>query len=124
MKQDWKLYVQPELRTLFESARETVARDLSRMKPEIASGSEELAANAGADTTYRLVIPAKHYDAWLNALNQARLALGVKYHFEDSDMSDQSRLPFTSERDYRIFQVDFYGYLQGRILLRLEEAEE
>lgn len=121
LKQDWALYVQPELRTLFESARETVVGDLSRLKPEIASGAEELAAKAGADTTFRIVIPTKHYDAWLNALNQARLALGARYHLEESDMNDRSRLPFTSERDYRLFQVEFYGYLQERILARLDD---
>ncbi len=59
LKHDWEHYVHPELRSLFQTARDTVVKDLSRMKPEIASGSDELAANAGAETTFRLQIPSK-----------------------------------------------------------------
>ena len=121
LKRDWEQFVYPELRSLFESARDTVLKDLSRMKPEIVSGTEELEANKESDTTFRLQIPAKHYDAWLSALNQARLALGAKYHFEEGDLGDRERLPFVNERDYRLFQVNFYGHLQERILMRLEE---
>jgi Domain of unknown function (DUF2017) len=121
LKHDWEHYVQPELRSHFQTARETVVKDLSRMKPEIASGSDELAANKGAETTFRLQIPSKHYDAWLNALNQARLAIGAKYHLDDSDLNERDRLPFVNERDYRLFQINFYGQLQERILMRLEE---
>jgi hypothetical protein len=121
LKQDWERYVHPELKTQFESARETVVKDLSRMKPEIASGSDELAANLGAETTFRLQIPSKHYDAWVNALNQARLAVGAKYHLDEADLNDLERLPFVNERDYRLFQINFYGDLQARILMRLEE---
>lgn len=122
LQHDWSQYVQPELRTLFESARDTVGTDLSRMKPEIAAGSKELEANAGGETTFRLLIPVKHFDAWLNALNQARLAIAAKYHLDESDITNPTPLPFANERDYRLFQVDFYGYLQERILLRLEES--
>lgn len=122
LQHDWNQYVQPELRTLFESARETVSADLSRMKPEIASGSMELAANEGGEPTFRLVIPARHFDAWLNALNQARLAIAARYHLDESDMTNPSPLPFANERDHRLFQVDFYGYLQERILLQIEDS--
>ena len=122
LQHDWIQYVQPELRTMFESARDTVSADLSRMRPEIASGSEELAAKAGGETTFRLVIPAKHFDAWLNALNQARLATAARYHLDESDLTNPSPLPFANERDYRLFQVDFYGYIQERILRRLDEG--
>ena len=121
LKHDWEQYVYPELRSLFQTARDIVVKDLSRMKPEIASGSDELAANEGADTTFRLQIPSKHYDAWLNALNQARLAIGAKYHLDEADLNDRERLPFVNERDYRLFQINFYGHLQERILMRLEE---
>ena len=121
LKQDWEHYVHPELKSHFQSARDTVVKDLSRMKPEIASGSDELAANQGNDTTFRLQIPSKHYDAWLSALNQARLALGAKYHLDETDLNDLDRLPFVTERDYRLFQINFYGDLQARILMRLDE---
>ena len=65
LKHDWEHYVYPELRSLFQTARDTVQKDLSRMKPEIASGSDELAANEGSESTFRLQIPSKHYAALL-----------------------------------------------------------
>jgi len=121
LKHDWENYVQPELQNHFQASRDIVAKDVSRMKPEIASGSTDPAGDEGAETTFRLQIPSKHYDAWLNALNQARLAIGAKYHLDDADLNERDRLPFVNERDYRLFQINFYGQLQERILMRLEE---
>ena len=64
---EWKLYVEPELRRLFESATETVASDLQQL-----NGNEKPFANC------TLRIPVEHTDAWLNALNQARLVIAAK----------------------------------------------
>src|ERR1700730_6965638 len=61
---EWKLYVQPELQRLFRTATETVAADLEQL-----SGNEKAFANR------TLRIPAKNADAWLSALNQARLVI-------------------------------------------------
>ncbi len=58
---EWKLYVKPELRRLFQTATETVAADLKQL-----SGNEKMFANR------TLLIPSRHADAWLSALNQAR----------------------------------------------------
>ena len=65
---EWKLYVEPELRRLFQTATETVAADLEQL-----NGNEKKFANR------TLRIPSKHADAWLNALNQARLVIAAKY---------------------------------------------
>ncbi|PYJ77979.1 MAG: hypothetical protein DME69_09470 [Verrucomicrobia bacterium] len=56
---EWKLYVEPELRRLFQTATETVAADLEQL-----NGNEKKIAST-------LRIPSKHADAWLSALNQA-----------------------------------------------------
>src|SRR5215813_15515835 len=58
---EWKMYVEPELRRLFQTATQTVAGDLEQL-----NGNEKNLANR------TLRIPCKHADAWLNALNQAR----------------------------------------------------
>ena len=50
---EWKMYVEPELRRLFQSATETVAADLEQL-----NGNEKSVANR------TLRIPAKHADAW------------------------------------------------------------
>ena len=105
---EWKLYVEPELRRLFQSATETVADDLKQL-----NGNEKPFANR------TLRIPGEHADAWLNALNQARLVIAARNNFSDGELSDHYRSPIGSRRDLSLFQVNFYGFLQEFILREL-----
>jgi hypothetical protein len=105
---EWKLYVEPELRRLFQTATETVASDLQQL-----NGSTKPFANC------TLRIPTRNSDAWLNALNQARLVIAAKYNFTDSELCDHYRSPIGSRRDLGLFQVNFYGFLQEFILHEL-----
>jgi hypothetical protein len=105
LRQEWMLYVRPELQRLFQSATETVAADLKQL-----CGNEKTFANR------TLRIPAEHADAWLNALNQARLAIAAKNEFTDGELCDHYRSPIGSRRDLSLFQVNFYGFLQELIL--------
>lgn len=102
---EWKLYVEPELRKLFQTATETVAADLQQL-----NGNERTFANR------TLRIPAGHADAWLSTLNQARLVIAAKYNFSDGELCDHYRSPIGSRRDLSLFQVNFYGFLQEFIL--------
>ncbi len=102
---EWKLYVEPELRRLFASAAERVADDLQQL-----NGCAKSLANCA------LRIPCEHADAWLNALNQARLAIAAKFDFTESELCDHYRSPIGSRRDLSLFQVNFYGFLQEFIL--------
>jgi hypothetical protein len=106
---EWKVYVEPELRRLFQSATETVAADLAQL-----GDGHKPSENS------RLRIPREHSDAWLNALNQARLALAAKYDFTEAELSDHYRSPIGSRRDLSLFQVNFYGFLQEFILREME----
>ena len=106
---EWKIYVEPELRRLFQSATETVASDLQQL------GEREKPFSNG-----RLCIPQEHSDAWLNALNQARLAIAAKYDFTEAELCDQYRSPIGSRRDLSLFQVNFYGFLQEFILREMD----
>jgi hypothetical protein len=106
---EWKMYVEPELRRLFQSATETVAGDLEQL-----NGNEKTFANR------TLRIPTKHSDAWLSALNQARLAIAAKNNFTENELNDHFRSPIGSRRDLSLFQVNFYGFLQEFILRELE----
>jgi Domain of unknown function (DUF2017) len=101
---EWKLYVEPELRRLFQSATETVTEDLKQL-----CGDEKKFANR------TLRIPTEHADAWLNALNQARLVIAAKNKFTDGELCDY-RSPIGSRRDLSLFQVNFYGFIQEFIL--------
>lgn len=105
---EWKTYVEPELRRLFQTATQTVAQDLQQL-----NGNEKLLANR------TLRIPSKHADAWLSALNQARLVIAAKNNFTESELNDHCRSPIGSRRDLSLFQVNFYGFLQEFILREL-----
>ena len=108
---EWKLYVEPELRRLFRSATETVAADLQQL-----NGNEKAFANC------TLRIPTQHADAWLNALNQARLVIAAKNRFTEGELCEHYRSPIGSRRDLSLFQVNFYGFLQEFILRELENC--
>ncbi|HJT82411.1 MAG TPA: DUF2017 family protein [Chthoniobacterales bacterium] len=110
---EWKTYVQPELQRLFRSATETVSADLEQL-----NGDEKPFANK------TLFIPTKHADAWLNALNQARLSITARNGFTERDLSDNDRSPIGSRRDLSLFQVNFYGFVQEFILRELMECQE
>ncbi len=103
--QEWKLYVRPELQRIFQSSTETVAADLKQLC------GKEKSFEKGT-----LRIPEMHADAWLNALNQARLVIAAKNDFSESELCDHYRSPIGSRRDLSLFQVNFYGFLQELIL--------
>jgi Domain of unknown function (DUF2017) len=106
---EWKLYVEPELRRHFQSATEVVTDDLRQLDQD-----EKSLANA------TLCIPHEHADAWLNTLNQARLAIAAKFDFTEAELSDHYHSPIGSRRDLSLFQVNFYGFLQEFILREME----
>ena len=109
---EWKLYVEPELRKHFQSATEVVEADLQQIKED-----DKPFANRA------LRIPREHSDAWLNALNQARLTIAAKYDFTEAELSDHYRSPIGSRRDLGLFQINFYGFLQEFILREMECGE-
>ena len=110
---EWKVYVEPELRRLFQSATETVEEDL-----------RQLGNNEKPFENCALRIPLAHAEAWLNALNRARLALAAKFDFNEAELCDHYRSPIGSRRDLSLFQVNFYGFLQEFILRELECSSE
>jgi hypothetical protein len=108
LRKEWKQLVEPELERLFRSSAETVARDLKQL-----CGKERTFANR------ILQIPNEHADAWLNALNQARLAIAARNDFTEGELGDCYRSPIGSRRDLSLFQVNFYGFIQEVILREL-----
>ena len=108
---EWKSYVEPELRRLFRSAVETVTDDLAQL-----NGNEKSLRNC------TLAIPFEHADAWLSALNQARLVIAIKYKFSDEELNDHDRSPIGSRRDLGLFQVNLYGFLQEFILREMQSG--
>lgn len=104
--EDWKSLVQPELQELFLSTREVVHADLRRAVQK--------------DGVFFMEIPPNHMDAWLNALNQARLAIAEENHFEEKDLSGDVSPDPEDPRTFALFQISFYGFLQ-ECLVRLQD---
>ncbi len=105
---DWAEYVRPELKHLFLKAWNTVKEDL-----------EKLSNKPGR--LGRLIVPRAHSDAWLNALNQARLILATKYNFSDRELSMHEAPKWFSRRDVVLQQIHFYAEIQERIIDAIEE---
>jgi Domain of unknown function (DUF2017) len=103
---DWREYVEPDLRRLFQDALDVVAEDVQRLKPEGRKRGESLR------------IPVKNLEAWIHALNQARLAIAARNDFSEKDMD--GRVPIEGDaRALSLFQVHFYGFLQECFLREL-----
>lgn len=109
LRAEWKLYVEPELRRLFRTANEIVCEDLQML-----NGKTKPFANC------TLHIPTKNAEAWLSALNQARLVIASKDAFTDGELCDHYRSPIGSRRDLGLFQINFYGFLQEFILQEMQ----
>jgi hypothetical protein len=80
MRDEWDRLVRPELYALFASAREIVAKDLAGILPE----DDQLPFGP-----WQVTIAAGHVDAWLSALNAARLTLGELHGVTESDMTEE-----------------------------------
>src|SRR5262249_25804955 len=106
---EWKMYVEPELRRLFETATQTVGADLEQL-----NGNEKSLSNR------TLRIPTKHADAWLSRLTQAGLVIATKNIFTELELNAHLRSPIGSRRDLSLFQVNFYGFLQEFILREMD----
>jgi len=102
----WREEIQPELLHIFQSSVETVRGDLQQL-------------DEGTKNTVK--IPGDHKDAWLNALNQARLCIAANEEFNEGDMADMMNPRIDNERDLALFKVHFFGLLQE---LLLREGQE
>lgn len=98
LREDWKVHVEPELHEWFLSARQVVEADLRGMKEE--------------NEFCELEIPRNHAEAWLNALNQARLALAAEYGFGEKELSQQGPLHVMNEKDLAVLQINFFAMIQ------------
>lgn len=102
MRRDWDEHVRPGLEQLFASSREIVERDLAC-----------LGKNAKG---VHLVIPRDHIDAWLNALNQARLIIVEENGFTEADLDHREPPDLSTPRGVLLLKVHFYAHLQEMLV--------
>ena len=108
---EWQQMMRPELRHLFVSAGETVARDLAG-----------LAASESSAEAYAITFPVEHLKAWMSALNQARLILAEIYEIEDDDMNVTDLDPH-NPKHVAAFRIHLLGYLL-HLFVELETGDE
>jgi hypothetical protein len=106
--EDWRELIEPDLRELFRDAVGVVRDDLKKFPP----------SDVAAEQTLRL--PVRHLEAWIHALNQARLALAARHAFSDLELERGSPIE-GNERAFVLFQIHFYGLLQEFFLRQIDE---
>ncbi len=98
---EWQLAVAPELRHAFVAAGDTVTRDLT-----------------GVTADGQLTFVAEHLNAWMSALNEARLILGEIFHITDADM-ESADFDVKTAKGLAIFRIHVLGWLL-QLLVDLE----
>lgn len=104
--EDWKGLVQPELQAIFQSSRDVVQADLRRA----VNRNELLSCD----------IPLHHVNDWLNALNQARLALAAEHQLTDAEMASDISPTQSQERAAVLIKMHCYAYLQEWLIRQTE----
>jgi hypothetical protein len=106
-EEEWREYVEPDLRELFRDAVGVVEDDLKNLPA------------TGPGALRGLNLPVKHLEAWIHALNQARLALAARHDFTEHEL--ERDLPLEGgPRSFVLFQIHFYGLLQEFFLRQLD----
>ena len=108
---EWQQMVSPELRHLFVSAGETVARDLTA-----------LAVDEKDHEARQVTFPVEHLKAWMTALNQARLILGETHKIDEDDMNRVDLDPH-NPKHVAAFRIHLLGYLL-HLSVELESGDE
>ena len=104
LNEEWKQYVEPGLRHLFQSSNETVSQDLKNMRK---TGNAD-----GEGESYALHIPVDHLEQWLNSLNQARLVMAARNAFTEQELAGDHPQVINSTREMHLFQIHFYAFIQ------------
>ena len=99
MNEDWQKLISPDLRHLFVSAGDIVTRDLT--------GLSEDPRETGS---YLVTFPTEHLNAWMSALNEARLILGELFHITEKDLN-RKKFDGAGARTLAIVRIHMLGYL-------------
>jgi len=111
INKEWQQTVNPELRHLFVSAGETVARDL------VGIGAAKTVTES-----YEITFPVEHLKAWMSALNQTRLILAEIHQIDEEDMN-AAHLDPHNPKHVAAFRIHLLGYLL-HLFVELETGDE
>ncbi len=106
LRSDWKAFVEPSLQEHFRSSRDVVAADLKNLVEKT--------------DFFELTIPLAHADAWLNTLNQARLALAAGLDFDEDLLGSSTPPDLVSDRGLAAFRINLYAFMQQCLIEQIE----
>jgi hypothetical protein len=106
VRADWKAFVEPGLQEHFRSSRDIVTADIRTM---IEKQGE-----------FELTIPPKHFDAWLNVLNQARLILAADLGFDEKLLASTEPPDLGSDLGLAVFRINLYAFMQQCLIEQME----
>lgn len=103
-EEDWRRHAVPELERLFASRAQLVRRDLAGLR------------KLGKSDTQLLLIPNQHVNAWLAALNAARLALYVMNELAASHLEADGFVSATAKQQEAILRIHVLAEVQSVLL--------
>jgi len=105
----WRAHAVPELERLFLSRAQVVRRDLATV------------AQLPRSTNSMLLIPDEHVNAWLAALNAARLALYVLNDMTEEHMTEEGLRNATPKQQEAALRIELLAAMQGVLLGDFDE---
>lgn len=109
MQVEWERLMVPELFALLASSRDVVLKDLAPLRSRLRK-AEELFEDG------ELTIAPEHVNAWISALNAARLALGAQFEVTAEDMAEGREPVKFDAREAAIAKIDVYAWMQGTLI--------
>ena len=103
-EQHWREHAVPELERLFLSRAQLVRRDLDKMRA-VADGDEHV-----------LLVPDEHVNAWIAALNAARLALYVLNDMTAAHMEEEGFADASPKQQQAILRIGLLAEMQAVML--------
>ncbi|MBL8735962.1 MAG: hypothetical protein JNL12_05985 [Planctomycetes bacterium] len=107
-EQQWRQHAVPELERLFASRAQLVRTDLAALRPMPKSQNQ------------LLLIPFAHTNAWLAALNAARLALFVLNELTAESMEPDAFATVTPKQQEALLRIHLLAEVQSVLLGDLE----
>ena len=102
---EWQESIQPDLRHLFVSAGETVARDLTGLSPQPRHPKRSW-----------VTIPTAHVSAWMSAVNQTRLILGAVFGIANERDMLLTTFDSRNPKQVAIIKIELLGELLARFV--------
>lgn len=110
-QEEWSRLVRPELFALVASSREIVTKDLARLRRA-----------RGRQAVWNLKIPSRHVNAWLSALQAARLALGARHDIGEAEMEGRTT-DLDETRQLALVKIHILAWIQ-ELLVEAMEARD